>query len=378
MSNSIKDTMNKIDQNIFSIILFLGITQAWVVNVLKLSVPILTFFLVGHIVIRVLIGRLNHRGSTIDRQSLCFVFLFILLITYGIQISLESYKQVFYLLNIPLVMFWVALVPRETEFNIDNFFRLLLLYCLISFGIYFLYWDYLANIIYKSSTGHLWGLKTSGIPRSFGLILNPLSNAYILLIGSCFYLYSRRKMGVYFLIFLFSLALSLVRLSMISMVMYTLVFFIFEKKYGLLLLSTLIFLALAITIDEFRVVLTSILTLSDSKGSIQLHINHFFYGLNSIITHPWGRGITDEHIESWIFRYTLDFGVFGLIVYLIWLLGILLLFLLKKKSYEAFLFASFIPVFVGIPFHEFNVPLILFFLLLRLWTNKSQLFKKDA
>jgi|GEM_PF-4296157 len=366
-----------IDRNVFSAILIIGIIQAWLVNVLKVGIPILTIFILVHIVLRLAISRLTALKYFISRQALFFVFLFVMLLIYGTLISLESIKDLLYLLNVPIVIFWVDLIPKKIDNNLNLFFRFFLVYCLISFVIYFLYWDELANIIYKNSTGHLWGLKTSGIPRSFGLILNPLSNAYIILIGTCLYLYIKGKTGVTFFVFMLALALCLVRLSMITMLLSLLIYFIFQKKYLLLFIFSIIFIFLAISIEEVRTILVSILTLSDSKGSIQLHVEHFFYGINSLIEYPWGRGITDEHIESWAFRYALNFGILGMTVYLIWLLGTMLVFVLNKKIYEFLLLMTFVPIFVGIPFHSFNVPLILFFLFLRI-LNDSGSFNLKA
>ncbi|RJE71717.1 hypothetical protein [Reichenbachiella sp. MSK19-1] len=355
------------------IVLVLGVFQAILYNFFSISIPIVTLF----VFLSIFLNYISEGSVIVNRTFLFYSTLFVLVTFYGVIISMESFKDLFYLLNFPILLIWVTSLKNRPVKGLKSFYKLLIIYSLISVLIYFFFWDIFANI-YQLNKGHQLGIRTSGIPRSYGLVFNPLSNAYVLLIGIAIYLFFERRHSIVLVIFIAALILALVRLSMISLVLILVSYLVYMKKFFSIALAIILLVCFYFFIPSVNTIVNGVLTLSDSQGSTQLHVEHFLYGLLYLKDDLIGQGIVNDPIESWYFKYTVLFGVLGFIVFTFWLLTYGYLLGARKNIFGAMLFFSFLPVFIGIPFNEFNLPMTLFSIMLALfWNNNRNEFKES-
>lgn len=151
---------------------------------------------------------------------------------------------------------------------------------------------------------------------------------------------------------------------MVSIFIFSALYCVVKKKVGLIFLMLTGIAVAYLTVPPVSQTVNSIITLQDSQGSAQLHIMHIDKALSMFKENITGLGFSDEvKLESWILVFGLATGWFGLFFFAIFYIYSAMKMLKRWKFVELIILISFFPIMVIIPFYTFNLPLLLFFIM---------------
>lgn len=349
-----------IKNNILSVIIIIGIIQAIITNILNLGIPLLPLFNVFFLLFYYatsLFG--NHKIKFNAEFYILFLSLSILFLI-GIAKDATNFKEITFHLNVVIALIVGKTVAKDSDFQFKIPVNFLIAYLVISIVIHVFFWEIVAAKIY-SGDDYL-GLKTNGFNRLYGLLFNPLANAYFLLL-MLFFTFAIHKKGLFILKFLLvaCISLAITRGAIVSLGLFLFFYLIYERKwFYIALIGGFVYLAY-LFFEPVTIIIDSIIKMEDSQGSAQAHNASMSNAIDYIISTPFGGGFSDQFVESWILNYGLYYGYAGIAVLLLFMAYIGINLLRKRKIYFAMLFVSFLPVTLIIPFHTFNLPIVLFF-----------------
>lgn len=213
---------------------------------------------------------------------------------------------------------------------------------------------------------HLFLVYKAGYEPNYFFVKRPVSillNAYYNGFFSAFFTFLsihywvKTRNIIY--IFLFSIGsiatiLVSVRFSIIMLLLTLLIYILFNKSKILIItlfiyMIVIVILIFAFLNKDYIILLTSIITTSDTVGSADLHKYLFIEGLKAYVEHPLGIGIGKmdfgalntieaSHTESYLLTILLQGGFVSFIIFL--LIHMLLIYKLKKyKFYHWFSFS---------------------------------------
>lgn len=366
--------MEYIRKNILFVICIIGIIQALIVGILKVSAPLLSLFFLFYL------SSTYFKKATPIKYNLLFWLLIILLSLMFLQsliiCSFEK-KEILYHLNLILSLIFAKTIAKDLTVKFALPFKLMWIYMIISLIIYLFFWDSFAPLIH-SDDGFL-GLRSSGFNRSFGLILNPLSNAYFLLIMFfiTYFLYEKGY-NSFKILFVLSMLLAITRGAIVSLGIFFICYLFFRRKWKVILGIIIICTISYFLIEPVQIIVDSIIYMEDSQGSAQGHKETLADSIEKTITNPLGIGFSDYYTESWIFTYGVTYGYMGIIIWILFFGYIMLKFLQKRRFSNIIILLALTPVFIIIPFHRFNLPIsLLFILIYMMYYNRTVEEKKS-
>lgn len=379
-SRSVSINLSKLNvllgDEIFGIVFILGLFQAFFNAFLRLDFPVLQLFLLGDLSLILYLKYLRDSKFLLNKYVILAVFILLSLFLLGVIKDTENSRYIFIHLNAVLVFFWAFLRIREVrQLNFNLFWNILFVYCVLSLAIYLFFWDKIAYIIYVKEYGYDLGLRTSGIPRSFGLLFNPLSNGYFLLLCLILYAITTKNNFLFFLLLLISFSITLVRLAFVSYFVFSLLSLIYNRKYLILSIFFVLCIFAYFIFEPVSIVVDSLISMSDEQGSIDAHVFSVFDAIDLMKDSIFGYGFKEIGIESWIFDYAVVYGFMGFLIFMLFYIIGIFHFLFKRNYWGLIFILSFIPVVVGIPFHSFNLPVMIFFLIIFGLSNGK--FKKQ-
>jgi hypothetical protein len=344
----------------------IGIFQSVLVNMFKVSLPLLNIYFFVSIVFLVL------KKEKKNKFELFFLFVLLFLLVYGMIIASNDIRYILFHFNVILLIYWaISFNKRVFELDFRYFKIIIIIYCILSFIIYIFYWNVIASMI--SEQVDFINLKTMGFPRSFGLLFNPLAHAYFLLISFfLIVLYDKGLKSVVLIIITFSILISITRGAILSLVIFLMGYLFLNRKWGIITSMFLAFFASYLLIEPVTLIVDSIIKLKDSQGSIQAHSESLTKAIEALTTHPFGVGFSNQYVESWIFEYSYFYGWFGLIIFIVIIMFFILNLWKSRKTQELFVFFSLMPVFITIPFHTFNLPIAFCILMLTKMTFNNR------
>jgi len=346
------------------------------VNILNVGIPFVTLFCLLYIAVN-LFGAKEPENI---RFNFAFYWLFILLFCmfcFALINNWQNTSQIAYHFNVLIALLFGKITANDPKVEFKVPYYLIWFYLITSFLIYFFAWDFFASLTY-SQEGNL-GLTTNGLKRSYGLLFNPLANAYFLLIVFFMSMAVDEKEHMLFkLVVLFSIFLALTRGAMVSLALFIALYLFYRRKWLYILICVLLVLISYYTLEPVQIIIDSIITLEDSQGSAQGHEESMVYAIDIMLDNPFGVGFANKHTESWVLNYGMFYGFMGLIVIISYFSYIAFKLLLKKKGLFFILFVSFLPVTLIIPFHTFNLPIVLFFVFTYFLYYRKIAFKPKA
>ncbi|MDY0907168.1 hypothetical protein [Pedobacter sp. CFBP9032] len=350
-----------IKNNILSVIIIIGIIQAIITNILSIGIPLLPLFNVFFLLFYYATSLFGAHKIKFNAEfyvlflSLSFLFLI------GVAKNSTNIKEIIFHLNVIIALIVGKTVAKDYDFQFKIPVKFLIAYLIISIVIHVFFWELVAGKIY-SDDGYL-GLKTNGFNRLYGLLFNPLANAYFLLL-MLFFTYSLHRKGFFLLkvLLVACIALAITRGAIVSLGLFLVFYLIYERKWVYIaLIIGMIYLAYLL-VEPVTIIIDSIIKMEDSQGSAQAHNESMSNAIDYILNTPFGGGFSDKFVESWILNYGLFYGYAGIAVLILFMAYIGINLLRKGKIYFAMLFVSFLPVTLIIPFHTFNLPIVLFFI----------------
>lgn len=352
----------RLETELLGIVILLGIIQAVLVNIVHVDIFVLNIFVVCHLGYT-LLRKLKSEKVAVDPYYLIIVSALFVFVIIAAIIALKNKKELIYNFNMLLYIMWAYFNAGRLTGKFSFAKKILWVYLLISLLIHFFWWEKVARIFYHGE--HFLGLTTMFIPRLYGLLFNPLSNAYFLLIIFYFLVSSKQKDYLLYFVLLVSILLCLVRASWISLFIFSAMSSVVKKKFGFIFLMFAGIVAVYFTVPQIAETINSIVTLQDSQGSAQLHMIHIEKALSmlkeNIAGFGFDYGIT---LESWMLVFGLETGWFGLFFFVAFFAYSGLKMLKKKKLVELIILVSFIPIMIIIPFYTFNLPLLLFMMMI--------------
>lgn len=349
-----------IKNNILSVIIIIGIIQAIITNILNIGIPLLPLFNVFFLVLYYATSLFGDHKIKFNAEFYILVFGLSFLFIIGVAKDSTNVKEIVFHLNVIVAILVGKTIAKDSDFKFKIPVNFLIVYLIISIIIHVFFWETVASKIYLGDD--YLGLKTNGFNRLYGLLFNPLANAYFLLL-MLFFTYSIHRKGFFILKFLLvaCIALAITRGAIVSLGLFLVFYLIHERKWVYIALITgMIYLAYLI-VEPVTIIIDSIIKMEDSQGSAQAHNESMSNAIDYILNTPFGGGFSDKFVESWILNYGLFYGYAGIAVLLIFMAYIGFNLLRKGKIYFAMLFVSFLPVTLIIPFHTFNLPIVLFF-----------------
>lgn len=347
--------------NMLLAICAIGIFQAVLVNIVKINIPVLTLFTAFYITLAYF-GQPKNQLHLIKFNVSFYLLLVSLVALYVLAIahSLENKGQIAFHLNVIISLIFGKTISRDPHVKFEIPVKFLWYYMVFSLLIYFFAWEPIAGLIYEGDDN--LGLKTNGLRRLYGFLFNPLANAYFLLIMFYFtYALKENKLGMFKLALLFSMLLALTRGAMVSVALFGALYLVYRQKWRIILACLVALIMAYFILEPVAIIIDSIIFLEDTQGSVQGHEQSLRDAITTLVENPFGLGFADIHTESWVFNYGLYYGFAGVIALVLFFFYISFKLLLKRKLFYCMLFVSFIPVTLIIPFHTFNLPILLFF-----------------
>ncbi|CDF82553.1 hypothetical membrane protein [Pseudomonas knackmussii B13] len=369
-----------IDTLLFSI-LALSITQAALVNLLEIDAPLTPIFLIL-LAFKALSTTTKIKRSTLIPLALSSWLLLFTIITFATNnrsLPQEFIYQLFSAISFVVFILYFStkrlLPPNETTFKKTR--AILLFYLVLSLIIHLLLWDEVAAIFYRKDNDFGGLLMDGRIHRMYGLLFNPLASAFTALILAITLYLLECKDKIIYAILLTIIALSLSRSAILLAMLWASYALLLRhtKLYLLLLLPIALISAAIFSNPIYQWILEQAFT--DDTGSISEHILNYQLGLNHVLNIT-GEGFRDARelgawnvrLESMPLQYALTGGV-GLFAPLLLLLALSTYRNIIKfgKGRAASIFFIY-PLIFSFPLQTFNLPIVLFALLMSLWSAK--------
>lgn len=360
--------------NLIAVYFTVAVVHSFMVNIQGINLfifPILTLF---HSIFLIKSLRKKSLLSVLHNYLISLILL-ALLIIYFLLFEVIEVKETFYHLYFLFLIFLCSMIfsqsgplllIRSQGGKKDTLYYVVVFYFFGSLFCHLFYWDEIAQIISNHSTMN--DLKMDGlIKRSFGLLLNPLTNAFSSLF-LFFYLYlSDYRCRLIYWLLAFLIIISAVRSAILILLIF-IFFVIFGRKMkfliSLVVMPTLLFFL--VKLGVMNVSNGSI----DQTGSISAHFNDILIGLMASASFI-GNGFVDAtlyggwnlRLEGLFSQYALIYGFPGVFVMMIFhilpayksilhknynvLIVIVCMFMAGNIfPLHTFLFASFLYVFL--------------------------------
>lgn len=362
--------VQKSDLNLLALLLVFAVLNAFLVNIIGLSIPLFNLVVIAMI----LWFSLAIRQVKFTMRHLIYVFsaciLLLMLLSYAMFFPIEVVKEPFYHLSVITIMSLMVLIYQKNNLHSSvssKFFAIsIAIYAVISVVIHQFYWEEVAAIFSKHD--YYFDLKMDGdVNRMYGLLFNPLNQAFFFLY-LFFYLYLKGYSNkLIYAITLLVVALSFVRTAIIIMLIF--LSYLLTKKIGkipsLLLYSLMIFLGFAYFWQD----VTSLDL--DQTGSINEHFMNIVIGYDAA-THIVGYGFISPEIlgswnvrlEGWVSQYSFTYGILGLLmIFVIHVPSVIMS--LKRNDVDALVILFLMILSINIfPIHTFQLALTMYMILL--------------
>jgi hypothetical protein len=354
-----KINLNSIHKELPFIVVLLALIEAPFIGIFDFPFYLVTFFIIIDILF---IIYANYKNTNLNKVHVGIILFLFFLLIYGVLLSSGNTKGIFYHSHVILLFLWINLLDNNKEFNFRAFKIIIGIYVLLSFIIYFFFWSDLIPLFYEKE--NILALKSNFFKRSYGPLFNPLTHGYLLLISFYFLELYEEKAYIIKSLILIGLIITFVKAAFVSLILYFILITIYYRSYKNFIFIGLVGVLAYIFIPSIQSNVDSIFTLQDKQGSIEVHLEHLNLAVNTFLEHPFGVGFLERFysLESWIFDYVVIYGILGVLGILLLLVTPIISSLIKKCNQKFIILLCFIPVFTVIPFHYFNVPLTLWFL----------------
>lgn len=364
--------------SLVSLIFLLSVFQAVCVNIIDFKLYITPVLLI------LLIVNAYYGERQLSRDVLLPSFLSIWMVLLSVLVFLngdgdftqEFIYQIFAILS--FLAFVLFFSKNYANHEVDNAFRktklVVLIYLLTSLFIHFFYWADVAQVFYQKQNDFGGLLMDGKFYRMYGLLFNPLASAFsaflLMVILYVFNCSDKLLYAMLFSIMVLSISRSAILISVFWMG------FVFVAKYrmkAIFVLSLFVFLCVLLYWDFVSIFINSNV-ISDDTGSIREHFYNYEIGLGYLGSF-FGEGYIDARqvgawnvrLESMPLQYALTSG--GAAFYPLILVWIISFWKVAKKYgfVKGGSLVFIVPLLISFPFHSFNLPVILFSMLVASW-----------
>ena len=193
-------------ENWIAFYFIVAVVHALLLNIFSISFPLFPLVSLINVIYLIVKSKISIKPRALYYYVICF-YLSIILFIYYLSFTVFDIKEPFYHLYFIFIIFLCSIyldrsLSNSSEFipenKIDFLYCVIMIYFFGSIFLHFTYWDEIARIISKHES--LNDLKMDGfIKRCFGLLFNPLSSAFSMLLMFIFlYLRGYKRRLIYF------------------------------------------------------------------------------------------------------------------------------------------------------------------------------------